>query len=184
MSEKDYKLQKAFNFEKGPVSIKDMKIATINNCDIVYNSDQGTLFVAGKEWEKVNEEFSNLKNILADKLDVALDEDIKSFELISDNKVFTGTKPVDAISNYYQNSNPNRFNDIFNEDSSYFVIRIVPKGKNTKSANWYDLIIEPASARTYRLRLVYRNKDIQKVENIASNLGNKLVKVMNIVEEQ
>lgn len=183
LDEEGYVIENSKEIKQGPLTIKNMKVAEKNTCSVVYNSEVGALFVTGANWQKVNSEFSNLKNILVTKLDVNIEEMIKSFELLSENQITTGKKPIDVINTYYKNCEErSNFTEIFGEECSFYVIRVVPKGKTQASANWYDLIIEPASTRSYALRLVYRNKDIQKFENIAANIEKNLFKIMEIVE--
>lgn len=185
LSEDNYQIEeKPIILKQGPLSIENMKIADRNNCDIVYNPNKGLLFVAGCEWGKVNEEFLNLKRILVDELDIDLEDSIRSYEIVSDNRVLSpNKKPIELIDNYYKNTNTNEFDNIFGEKSANMMIRIVPQGKYSKSNDWYDLIIEPISSKFYRLRLVYRNKNIEKMENISKNIADIFKKIISVVEE-
>jgi acyl carrier protein len=182
LSQEKYKIEKETFFENGPVSIKNMKVAERNNCDIVYNSEKGNLFVAGSNWVKVNEEFLNIKKILIERLELDLEDTIRAYELISDNQVIPTTKkPKEIIEEYYDGLNTDKFDEIFGEKSSNLMIRIVPEGKNRQNRDWYDLIIEPLTANVYRLRLVYRNQNIEKVEDVALHIEEKLEKIISIV---
>lgn len=186
LAEENYSIIDVEKIKQGPFIIQNsnIKIAKKNDCDIVYNSEVGTLFVGGKDWEKVNEEFFNLKNILINKLEINMDDVIKSFELVSQNQINTGKerKSSEIINDYYNCIDvKSNFNEILGYEGSFNTIRIIPKGKNQTSANWYDIVIESISTRFLGLRLVYRNKDIEKFEKISENIEEIISKIVGII---
>ena len=113
-----------------------------------------------------------------------MDEMIKSYELVSENRVKTKNRPQNMINKFYNNVKI-PFDDIFGEESVLFNIRLTPKTKNPLNPNWYDLIIEPffSSPRYYLVRFVYRNKDIKKFKSMAKGIKKIIINSLNILEE-
>lgn len=170
-----YVLVKPFSYEEGPVSVKNLKIAEKNGCDIVYNPEVSAIFVTGGVLKTVSDLFSDLEMILKDKLEIDMDDLIRSYELISERQIKTRKKPQKMIDNYYKNCKLDSFNNIIGEDSVYYTIRLAANGSNPDSSNWHDLIIEPRSLRHYLVRYVYRNKDVNKFKS-------KVLKTDEIIE--
>jgi len=186
---KNYKIEPPFKkpqikHKEGPISIRvrNLKIAERNGCSVVFNPDIPVLFIGGNDWTKIYDEFNHLKEILIEKMGFDLEEMIKSFELVSENKIKTGERPRKMIDNFYQKCDVQAFSDIFNNEGSLFTIRFVPVKKEPNSDNWYEILIEPSGPLHYFERIVYRNKDVEKFLEMANNFDKKIVDVIKIIE--
>jgi hypothetical protein len=137
----------------------------------------------GKNPEIIFKEFNDLKDVLVNDLGIELDELIKSFEMISENRVKSKKPPQKVIDDYYKDCMPKKFDKILGEDNTLFTIHIVPKGKTPLSSNWHDLLIRSASPRHYYVRFVYRNNKLQAFKDMSEKSMQVITKSLEVLEE-
>ncbi len=182
LSGKGYTLEETVEFKQGPMSFKNMKMATKRGCDVVYNSDVPATFVAGTSPQDVRQVFWEIKNLFEKELKLTLSEVIRSYEMISENHITTKKRPHKIIADYYKECDVKKFEEIFNSEMDLFTIRILPKDKNPQNPKWCDVVIEPASLRTYFSRIIYRNNNIEEFKSFSETEENTILNAIETLE--
>lgn len=151
-------------------------VATKNDCKILLDDIRKILVIAGKVPSKVRSIYEEIGRIA--QKDFGVDSKaIDYVELIVDAHVTPDKEPISTMQELFKDIKIlKKFDEILEEETSIFEIRIASKGADPNSKNWFDVRVMPliTNPKLYYVRLVYRAEEIEKVDNFTNKLQPKI----------
>jgi hypothetical protein len=161
------------------------QIAKKDAVTIIAKDDSKILATEGTSIEKVIASAEDLIQIATEDFHLDLEKDLSYFELQGDFVIKTDSNPLVDIQKFVVDKYGS-FNDILGEETSPYVISIVPKGSDLSKLRWFDIRLEPRSISpesAFYLNIVYRDHSIISVMNFARDISNKIDSMMKIICE-
>lgn len=174
----------------GTFGIERLNIARKGFCQVLYNPNVASLGVAGRKYEEVLREFSEVESILKE-MGFDLSKEVRCFELVLEGRVFVKgkAKPLETIANFIGIEKFSLFNKIIGAEVIPFDIRFVPKTQMMTFENlrtipkWFDIHVYPhiPNPNYYGVRFIFRDTELSKVKKLAETANNKILEVIKLI---
>lgn len=167
-----------------PIRAVILNIATKNNVNITYQKESIPSYIgaAGKDMREVLNQFDILNNLLT-QIDATLQGRHTSTEMILAAKVFGDTLPNDTIPIIASNDAP-KFTKIFDEPLKTESITMSSKNINSESYNSIHIAPLYRSPRYYYVRLVHREKELNKVVDFSKRAEQIIKDTISLMEAE
>ncbi|GEM_PF-2346183 len=158
-----------------------------------YIKEEGKIIIVGSKFDDVFLTFKEIREIL-EKNEIL--QEAKRFEIFTQVKAKVGKKPISAIklisksvSQIIPRDRLSKLEKILGDELIPMCIRFCPKRKkdaveNIKENNyWIDLYVLPyiLNTRYLSIWLVYRDKNVTKIENFAKDLRKRLEDIIKVI---
>lgn len=150
--------------------------------------DRGVVAIAGKNVNSIIEDFSNLEELIKDKLNVVLREQALFYEFQAEGSASTGRDPTKVIARLFQDSRlQSEISKIFGFATTNFGVRIVEQDRYVTDSQWFDFRIEPLVPKpstSYRFEVVFRHPERANVVQQAKSLDKTIEKLLSAIEQE
>lgn len=159
-------------------------IARKKETTISVETDSGEIGVVNRTLQGAKAAFEELTNVISTELGVSLHENVRFYWYAVHYRVDTGKIPQNEIAKTEKKDYIARFGQVLGEDLSLFSVRLIPKNVAPNQESWFDIAIEPdiLNEKLYHVGVVFRSPDRGKTETFVSDLENKLLKLIRIIE--
>lgn len=167
------------------IYINGFVAATKSGCLIQLNDSSQMIACEGTSADDVVSTTRDIVNLCIDVFRLDMPNDVKYSELTASTIVSECNDPLATTKNFCGDGY-NKFNEILENKTAGYSIRIIPKDGSPRDRQWFDISITPrfsAPEREYFVETVFRNaKDIDSVLAFTSKLDEKIGAIINRME--
>lgn len=150
------------------------------------NAERGYLGVTGKSYASAIRGLSEVKEIVKEALKVDLNEGVRFHEIMAHFDLDSEQCPLEKIAQVFSgNEFLRKVDSILEQETSFFTLRFVSRGKVPNQEEWLDITIEPdliKATTSYSISAVYRSADVSKFEKFGEQLESRILKLIDEIE--
>lgn len=163
------------------------RFATKDGCMVDVDPDRKILANDGRSLEDVMKIHQELILMATEDFKVNVDKETDYLEMISSVVVRSDKNPLKQIQTLFKSLQQiGKFSEILGTEVTLYSLRITPKETPPGSKHWLDIRIEPRATMpesVYFVNVVYRNDDISDVLRFSSEINNRILQLIQAVEE-
>jgi len=161
-------------------------IARKGDIIIDVNDERGILGVASPLPASTIHGFNEVLQLIKTTLKVDPESMAEFYELIGQCEVESQISPITKFGQISEKIKlMEEFSKVTGKDTSFFSLRLVPKGEIPNQAEWFDITIEPHlvhATSTYNISVVYRSQDKSKVRKFTEEFLSNVTEILDIIE--
>jgi hypothetical protein len=155
--------------------------STKSGCFIQLNESSKLIACEGTSADNVVATARDIIDLSKEVFKLDIPNDIDYSELTASEIVSENGNPLETIKGF-SGDGYNVFNEILENETSGYSIRIIPKTGIPTDRKWFDISITPrfsTSEREYHIETVFRNaKDVESVLDFTSKLDEKIAAII------
>lgn len=144
-------------------------LAVKGNVELIFNQDNKTLGVEGRDVSEVVEGFNELRSFWMEQFDPSPSAETHYVELGGQGIIKSHNNPTGVFSEFWARSEMmQKLSRTVGFDVVNFGLRLVPQNIDPNNTEWFDLRIQPqviSSANHYYINIVWRSKDMDTALN-------------------
>jgi hypothetical protein len=163
-------------------------LAVKGNMELVFNQDNKTLGVEGREVSEVVDGFNELRSFWLEQCTPLPSAETHYIELGGQGVIESHNNPTDVFSEFWAKFEVmQKLSKTVGEDVVNFGLRLVPKNIDPNNTEWFDLRIQPqviSSANRYYINIVWRSKDREAALNNFGKVNEIVVALIREIERK
>ena len=160
-----------------------------DNSDVYYDPRRGFLSSEGRDIEKTSIGFTDILKVSKEYFD-DFDNELKWAELNFSCRCIGTKAPLTALKQAVRGTIHDEVGEIINAPVNPYTLEIFSADENeldkalNEVTNWQHITIRPIviNPRYYQVNIVYRQKDVEKVENCAKTVEDIVNKLISHIE--
>lgn len=138
-------------------------LATKGDIELLINQDNKTIGVRGRDSEKVNAAYQELRAFWLEHLDPSPGLATQYLEFDGQGWAKAKISPIAVCSTFWANYLPLReFGKLLETEVTNFGLQLTPPNKDPNGPDWFHIYVEPlivSSDKRYRIRYLYRSPE-------------------------
>lgn len=161
-------------------------IATKGDIELVFNQENKTIGVKGRNPEKAVEAFRELRQFYLERLDPSPSLATLYLEFDAQGWAKSKGNPVEVCSSFWADYTPLQdLSRLLETKVTNFGLQLAPSNRDPNDPNWFHIYIEPlvaSSTKRYRIRWIWRGSDIEELLKKFSRVEETLQKLIAKLE--
>lgn len=162
-------------------------IATKGNLELIFNQDNKTFGVEGRDLAEVIAGFNELRSFWVDQIKPSPPAQTHYVEMVGETLLPSTQNPNKILSEFWVgNKKLDKINQITGLDTVNFGLNLVPKNTEPNSTDWFSLNISPhilSSVNRYSIRVVWRIGNLEKALDNFCKINETILSIIKEVEK-